>query len=106
MKAIDVTDENFDQLITKSGKTVLVDFGAEWCPTCKAMGPVLELVAKEFEGRVLVGELDVDTNPQITAKYGVRNVPTFLFFKDGNLVSRIVGAVPNSTLEQIVTSLL
>lgn len=106
MKAIDVTDENFEQLITKSGKTFLVDFGAEWCPPCKAMGPVLELVAKEFEGRALVGKLDVDTNPQTTAKYGVRNLPTFLFFKDGNLVDRIVGAVPKSALEQKVRSLL
>ena len=106
MKAIDVTDENFEQLIIKSGKIVLVDFGADWCPPCKAMGPVLELVAKEFEGKALVGELDVDTNPQTTAKYGVRNLPTFLFFKDGNLVDRIVGAVPKSALEQKVRSLL
>jgi thioredoxin 1 len=106
MKAIDVTDENFELFVANSGKTVLVDFGAEWCPPCKAMGPVLELVAKEFEGKALVGKLDVDTNPQTTARYGVRNLPTFLFFKDGNLVDRIVGAVPKSALEQRVTSLL
>ena len=106
MKAIDVTDQNFEHLITKSRGAVLVDFGAEWCPPCKAMGPVLELVAKEFEGKALIGKLDVDANPQTTAKYGVRNLPTFLFFKDGNLIDRIIGAVPKSILEQKVNSML
>jgi thioredoxin 1 len=106
MKPVDVTDENFEWLVTKSGKTVLVDFGAEWCPPCKAMRPVLELLASEFDGKALIGQLDVDLNPQLTAKYGVRNLPTFLIFKDGNLVERVVGAVPKSVLGQKITALI
>jgi thioredoxin 1 len=105
MKIIEVTDENFEQVISTSGKTVLVDFSAEWCAPCRAMAPVLELVADAVNGRAIVGKLDVDANPQTTAKYGVRNLPTFLIFKDGNLVDRIIGAVPNSILEQKVTLL-
>ena len=106
MNAIDVTDENFEQLVLTSDKTVLVDFGAEWCPPCKAMKPVLELLASDFNGKALIGKIDVDTNPQATAKYGVRNLPTFLFFKAGLLVDRVVGAAPKSVLEQKVNSLL
>ena len=106
MKAIDVTDGNFEQLILRSEKISLVDFGAEWCPPCKAMTPVVELVAKELGEKALVAKLDVDTNPQTTATYGVRSLPTFLFFKDGNLVDRIVGAVPKSILQQRVALLL
>ena len=106
MKAIDVTDENFEQLILGSEKTVLLDFGADWCPPCKAMGPVVDGVAREFDGKAIVGKLDVDLNPATTAKYGVRNLPTFLFFKKGDLVDRVVGAVPKTVLEKKIASLL
>ncbi len=106
MNAIDITDENFNQLVLTSGKVALVDFGAEWCPPCKAMKPVLEILASDLNGKAIVGKLDVDTNPEVTAKYGVRNLPTFLFFKDGNLIDRVVGAVPKSVLEQKVSALI
>lgn len=106
MKAIDITDENFNQLVLTSGKVALVDFGAEWCPPCKAMKPVLELIASNLDGKAIIGQLDVDSNPAITAKYGVRNLPTFLLFKDGNLIDRVVGAVPKSVLEQKLTALI
>lgn len=105
MKAIDVTDENFEQLIAKSGKIAVVDFSAEWCPPCKAMTPVLELLASEMDGRVMVGKIDVDTNPETTAKFGVRNLPTFLFFRDGELVDRIVGAVSKAVITQKLAAL-
>jgi thioredoxin 1 len=106
MKAIDVTDENFNHVVLQSGKTVLVDFSAEWCPPCKGMKPVLNQIADEFENKALIGMMDVDHNPQITAKYGVRNLPSFLIFKDGNLVERVVGAVPKSVLTQRISALL
>jgi thioredoxin 1 len=106
MKAADVTDDNFELVVIKSGIPVLVDFSAEWCPPCKAMQPVLELLASAFEGKALIGKLDVDLNPRFTLKYGVRNLPTFLIFKDGNVVERVVGAVPKSVLEQKLTSLV
>lgn len=106
MNTIDVTDENFNQLISSSGKVALVDFGAAWCPPCNAMKPVLELLASELHGKAIVGKLDVDSNPALTATYGVRNLPTFLFFKDGKLIDKVVGAVPKSVLEEKLNTLL
>jgi thioredoxin 1 len=106
MKAIDVTDENFERLILESGKTVLVDFVAEWCPPCKAMTPVIEELASDLKDKALVGTLDVDVNPEFTAKYGVRNLPSFLIFKEGKLVDKVIGAVPKSVLEKKITSFL
>ena len=106
MKAIDVTDANFKEIVLNSGKPVLVDFGAEWCPTCKAIEPVIERIAEGLEGSAIIAKLDVDSNPESTAKYGVRNLPTFLLFKGGKLVDRVVGAAPKSILEQKVTSSL
>ena len=106
MKAIDVTDANFEEIVLNSAKPVLVDFGAEWCPPCKAMAPVIERIAEGLEGSAIIGKLDVDSNPESTARYGVRNLPTFLLFKGGKLVERVVGAAPKSILEQKVASLL
>jgi thioredoxin 1 len=106
MKSQNITDDNFQSIVLDGGKTVLVDFGAEWCPPCKAMSPLVDQIAEEFEGKAIVGKLDVDSNPQSTAQYGVRNLPTFLIFKNGNLIERIVGAVPKSILRQKVNALL
>ena len=105
MKAIDVTDENVD-VILRSEKPLLLDFSAKWCGPCQTMSPVVELIANEVDSKAIVGKLDIDKNPNTTARFGVRNLPTFFFFKQGKLVDRIVGAVPKSILEQKLKALL
>lgn len=106
MSAIEITDESFDSILANSSKPILVDFGAEWCGPCKMMQPVVDMLAKEVEGKALVGKVDVDLNPNTAARFGIRNLPTFLFFKDGKLVDRAVGAVPKSVLQDKINSLL
>ena len=106
MKTIEITDGNFDSLVLQSNKTVLVDFSAEWCGPCKVMTPVVNLLATQLKDIAVVGKLDVDSNPETTARYGVRNMPTFLIFKNGEVVDRVIGAVPLSVLEQKVQAVL
>ncbi len=98
-KAIELTDSNFDEIIN-SGKPVLVDFWAEWCGPCKMIGPVVEELAGDYDGKAVVAKLNVDENPQTTAKFGVRSIPTLLVFKGGQVVDKQVGAVPKSVLNQ------
>jgi thioredoxin 1 len=98
-KTIELTDANFDQIIT-SDKPVLVDFWAEWCGPCKMIGPVVEELAGDYEGKAVVGKLNVDENPQTAAKFGIRSIPTLLVFKGGQIVDKQVGAVPKSVLAQ------
>ncbi len=98
-KALEVTDKTFDELIA-GDKPVLVDFWAEWCGPCKMIGPVVEQLAGEFEGKAIVAKMDVDANAQIPAKFGIRSIPTLMIFKGGQLVDKVVGAVPKSVLEQ------
>ena len=105
MTAIDVTDENINTILA-SQKPLLLDFSAEWCGPCKMMSPIVELIANDLDEKALIGKLDIDQNPNTAARFGVRNFPTFLFFKDGKLVDRVIGAVPKSVLEQKVKSLL
>lgn len=106
MNVIEITDASFETIIKNTNKVVAIDFGAEWCPPCKAMVPVMGLVAQALQDQAIIAKLDVDANPETTAKYGVRNLPTFLFFKDGTLVDKVVGAVPRSILEQKIRSLV
>lgn len=96
--AIEITDSNFEEVVTKSDKPVLVDFWAEWCGPCRMVGPVVEEIAKEYEGKAVVGKVDVDSNPDISVKFGIRNIPALLFFKNGEIVDKQVGAVPKSVL--------
>lgn len=98
-KTIELTDANFDQIVN-SDKPVLVDFWAEWCGPCKMIGPVVEELAGDYDGKAVVAKLNVDENPQTTAKFGVRSIPTLLVFKKGQIVDKQVGAVPKSVLAQ------
>ena len=96
--AIEATDSNFDKLVLGADKPVIVDFWAEWCGPCRMVGPIVEEVGVEYEGKAVVAKVDVDSNPGITAKYGIRNIPTILYFKNGDVADKQVGAVPKSTI--------
>ena len=104
--ALQITDASFDEVVLKSDKPVLVDFWATWCGPCRMLGPVIEELATEYEGRVVVGKVDVDNNQEFAAKYGVRNIPTVLVFKDGEFVGRQVGVAPKKTYTDALDSLL
>lgn len=104
-KAIELNDSNFDQFVN-SDKPVLVDFWAEWCGPCKMIGPVVEELAGDYEGKAVIGKLNVDENPTVTAKFGVRSIPTLLVFKNGQVVDKQVGAVPKSVLSQKIQAQL
>jgi len=96
--AIEITDANFDEVVLKSSKPVLVDFWAEWCGPCRMVGPVVEELSKEYEGKAVIGKLNVDFNPKVSTDYGIMSIPALLFFKDGKVVDKQVGAVPKHVL--------
>lgn len=97
-KAIEFTDSNFESEVLNSDQPVLVDFWAEWCGPCRMVGPVVEEIAGEYEGKAKIGKVDVDVNPEVSMKYGIRSIPSLLIFKNGEVVDQIVGAVPKSHL--------
>ena len=92
------TDSNFDAEVLKSDKPVLVDLWAEWCGPCRMLTPIIEELHTEYDGKAIIGKLNVDENPEVSAKYGVRSIPTLLIFKNGELVDKQVGVVPKSAL--------
>lgn len=104
--ALEITDSNFEELVTKSDKPVLIDFWAEWCGPCRMVGPIVNDLATEYEGKAVIGKVDVDNNPAITNKFGIRNIPTILFIKNGEVVDKQVGAVPKNVLAAKLESLL
>tara|TARA_B100000029_G_scaffold492269_1_gene553334 strand:- start:861 stop:1187 length:327 start_codon:yes stop_codon:yes gene_type:complete len=99
-------DSNFDDQVVKSSQPVLVDFWAEWCGPCKQLTPTIDSVAEDFNGRAVIGKVNVDENPTIATNYGIRSIPSLLFFKDGKVEKQLVGGVQKDEIAQILDTLL
>ncbi len=104
--ALEITDANFEELVLKSDKPVMLDFWAVWCGPCRMIAPIVEEMHTEYEGKALIGKVDVDSNPDIAMKYGIRNIPTVLFMKDGEVADKQVGAAPKQVFTGKMDALL
>lgn len=105
-KVLTFTDENFEALVLQSDVPVLVDFWATWCAPCKAIAPLIDNIAEEYEGKLKVGKVNVDESPAMPGKYGVRGIPTVILIKDGKVIDQVVGAVPKAQLEALIKKAL
>lgn len=101
-KVVTVSDQEFDDSILQSDKPALIDFWAEWCQPCKMLAPTVEELAGEYEGKIVVGKVNVDDNPQTATKYGIRGIPTLLFFKDGQVVQQLVGVKSKAEIKKVI----
>lgn len=104
--ALEITDANFEELVMKADKPVIIDFWAEWCGPCRMVGPIVAEIGTEYADKAVVGKLDVDSNPGIASKFGIRNIPTILFFKDGEIKDKQVGACAKSVLVSKLEAIL
>ena len=104
--ALEITDATFEETVLKSDKPVLVDFWAAWCGPCRMVGPIIEQISEEYDGKAVVGKVDVDANQEFAAKYGVRNIPTVLVFQNGEVVGRQVGVAPKTEYAKAIDALL
>ena len=104
--AFAVNDTNFDDVVVKSDKPVVVDFWAEWCGPCRMIAPIMDELSKEYDGKAIVAKCDVDDSPGVAARFGIRNIPTVLFFKDGKVADKQVGAVPKANFVSKLNALL
>lgn len=102
--ALEFTDANFQSEVLESNQLSVIDFWAEWCGPCRAIGPVIEELSKEYEGKVKVGKVNVDHNPNLSMNYGITSIPAILFIKDGQVVDKQIGAVPKSVLQKKIDS--
>ena len=103
--ALEITDSNFQEILAE-GKPVVMDFWAPWCGPCKMVGPIIDELATEYEGKVIIGKCDVDENGDVAAEYGIRNIPTVLFFKNAELVDKQVGSAPKSAYVAKIEAIL
>lgn len=104
--AVEITDATFDEVVLKNEKPVVVDFWAAWCGPCRMVGPIIEELSQEYDGKAVVGKVDVDVNQEYAAKYGVRNIPTVLVFKNGEIVNRQVGVSPKKVYAEAIDAVL
>ncbi|MDG1062990.1 MAG: thioredoxin [Flavobacteriaceae bacterium] len=104
--ALEITDASFEETVLKSDKPVMVDFWAAWCGPCRMVGPIIDDLSNEYDGKAVVGKLDVDAHQEFAAKYGVRNIPTVLIFNQGEVVGRQVGVAPKNVYAEALDALL
>ncbi len=104
--AIEITDANFEELVVNSDKPVMIDFWAVWCGPCRMIAPIVEEMSGEYEGKAVIGKVDVDSNPNVAMKYGIRNIPTVLFVKNGEVADKQVGAAPKHVFTAKLDALL
>ena len=104
--AIEITDANFEELVVNSDKPVMIDFWAVWCGPCRMIAPIVEEMTTEYDGKAVIGKVDVDSNPNVAMKYGIRNIPTVLFVKGGEVVDKQVGAAPKQAFTAKLDALL